>query len=239
MTWRGFTCAPYQNDRRVRMLLIQFPHFAEERDPRVVLRSRRKCSGGKNHIPTRQAQCVFLFHVNLLFRIESSSLRAGGITMPYTLKEFSADLRAMPEVSDSPEFTLPESEWKSVPLQLGGETKRYIIREDNFLAREAHHFEDRYSRAHAPDYCHRFQMTRLLLDHQREQLQRDGIMVVRNDGQVEIKQAFLEFLLDGFREPQPPRLIATHPLISSEGEWLPYSDIIQSFEKWCDEHYPE
>lgn len=140
--------------------------------------------------------------------------------MDYTLQDYQADLSALGEVVDSPEFDPPGTRW----------TPTFPDEGKNAL-RELQHFQMRYGPAQGPDYLIRFNHLQTLLHQYFENLRRDDLVRPTHEPSLYVNQAFLEFLLAGFESPVPPVLFASHPLIE-DGEWTSYPEIIAAFERW-------
>ncbi len=153
--------------------------------------------------------------------------------MPYSVHDFDSDLKIMFELSPE-EWNLTEKE--SPHFQMEGKT--YRVNMNHPLGYALQHFSAKYGR-NAADNSFRFmKVCQFLFDHREELLEEKGRIVLPAEpddppGTFQVNQQFLDFLLSGFREPRPPVIFPTHPLLSKRGDRdFSFRKTMPAFRKW-------
>lgn len=132
--------------------------------------------------------------------------------MSYSLDEFIADAKAIPE-TNAPEWNLGKA----------GFPDSWFNSSEPLFRLSAHFFE-KYGRDHGPDNAQRFFSVMHFVQKYREHLIRAGL--IHPTG---VRSDFIAFLLKGFAEPVAPVIFGKH-CDAGRGEDLSYAKVIRRWQ---------
>lgn len=90
-------------------------------------------------------------------------------------------------------------------------------------------FTDKYGDARGTDFCMRFLGVMLFIDHYKADLMLKGYMKKEKEDAMQVQNELLELLLESFKDPQPPNVMASSPLLNQKHEFN-YNKVIKAMD---------
>jgi hypothetical protein len=90
-------------------------------------------------------------------------------------------------------------------------------------------FIAKYKKARGTDFCMRFLGVMQFIDHYKADLMLKGYMKKEKEDAMQVQNELLQVLLDSFKTPQPPNVMASSSLLNQEHEFN-YKKVIKAME---------